>query len=210
MSDQVQSNASEVSTDDVAKYIFLKYLQNTHTHTLWVRGDLRWWVGGGLTTMVYKRDCRRNCWIKGNREDWRKGFVYMYIYIMYISHKAMLNLGRAVTEGSCLVFSCPQVRGKNVQLFAVGLLRQWGSQKRLLFSFSGNRVLHVRQKKQHTNPLLRPVRACGSPVLVCLFVESVVYFGTKMSIPCWGSSVDVHSICLQWKCVCVCVCCSAD
>jgi len=129
--------------------------------------------------------------------------VYMYIYIMYISYKAMLNLGRAVTEGSCLVFSCPQVRSKNVQLFAVVLLRQWGSQKRLLFSFSGNRVLHVRQKKQHTNPLLRPVRACGS---LCLFVESVVYFGTKMSVP----SVDVHSICLQWKCVCVCVCCSAD
>ena len=120
--------------------------------------------------------------------------MYMYIYITHISHKAMLNLGRAVTEGSCVVFSCPQVCSKNVQLFAVGLLRQWGSQKRLLFSFSGNRVLHVRQKNQHTNPLLRPVRACDSPV--CLFVESVMYFGTKMSVPCWGSSVDVHSICL--------------
>lgn len=130
----------------IAKYFFLNICK-TRTHTLWVRGDLRWWVGGGLTTIVYKRDCRRNCWIQGNREDSRKGFVYMYIYITHISHKAMLNLGRAVTEGSCLVSSCPQVFSKNVQLFAVGLLRQWGSPKRLLFSFSGNRVLHVRQKK---------------------------------------------------------------
>ena len=62
---------------------------------------------------------------------------------------SMLTLRGAANKDSFFVcvFFRPQDCSKIVQPFAVGLLRHWGSQKHLLFNFTGNRAVHVGQNE---------------------------------------------------------------